>query len=221
MKSDIKDFLTFEFERIGVPLQEPQKDRFLAYLREIRRWNRTVNLTALQDEAEIVRYLFACSALWPLPEEGSAGRCLDVGSGAGIPGIPLKILHPEGQWTLLERSRRKASFLKYVAALLGLSGLQIVCSDLRELAQENSFQEEFSVVVSRAALKLSRLVQDCLPLIKPGGSLIAQKGEGLEEEIVPAAVICARFGGELKGVQEISTPWETRIRFVTIQRRRP
>ncbi|MBI3015309.1 MAG: 16S rRNA (guanine(527)-N(7))-methyltransferase RsmG [Candidatus Tectomicrobia bacterium] len=200
-------------------MQPVQKAFFLTYLREIQRWNRVVNLTGLRDEAGIIRSLFAAAALWPLPQEEPGGRFLDVGSGAGIPGIPLKILHPEGTWTLLERSRRKASFLKHMAALLGLPGLHVVGADLQELARDESWRGQFQVVVSRAALKLPRLVSSCLPLMSPGGVLITQKGEGFEQEIAQASGRCERFGGDLEGVQEILSPWGARLRFVTIRRR--
>lgn len=209
-----------EFERAGIRLTGIQVARLTAYLREVCRWNQVVNLTAVRDETGVVRTLLVSSALWPLPAGWESGaRFLDVGSGAGIPGLPLKILHPESEWTLLDRSRRKGTFLTYVAGLLQMRGLDVVCADLREFARQTSWLACFDGIVSRAALRLPKILSACLPLLRPGGMLLTQKGEGVEGEIEEARSSCRRFGGEFEALQDIPDPWGGRLRFVCYRKR--
>lgn len=215
----LTDLIICEFRRVRVELTPVQTAQFVRYVREVARWSRVVNLTGIQNETGMIRSLLVTSALWPLPAwESGAVSLLDVGSGAGIPGIPLKVLHPEWELTLLDRSRRKGNFLKYVAGLMKLQGLEVVSADLREASHRETWRGHFSGVVSRAAVKLPRLVPACLPLLRPGGILVTQKGEGVEKEIEEVGHSCLRLGGRFEGMQDISDPWGGRLRFVSYRR---
>lgn len=153
-----------------------------------------MNLTRISDRAaaEIGHVGDALTILPFLPK--GAHRLVDVGSGGGVPGIPLAIARPDVRVTLLESTQKKAAFLSQTIVTLGLSNVQVV-ADRAELAARGKLRGSFDVAVARAVGAMGQLVEWCLPLIKPGGKLLAMKGAKIAEELPAAKKTISRLGG--------------------------
>lgn len=161
--------------QLGVSLNAAVLDQFALHAAELLRWNRRFNLTAITAPLDVAvkHYIDSVAPSAHIP---SRGTLLDIGTGGGFPGIPLKILNPELDVTLVESSRKKASFLKHAARLLALKPLQVVEIRAEEiqLPQKNA---GFDVIVSRALAPLDRFLTMALPLVARGGLLVAWKGK--------------------------------------------
>lgn len=168
---------------LGISLPDRAVDLFAIYYRELIRWNRTINLTAITAEKDVVIKHFLDS-LCPL-RLALSGPLLDVGTGAGFPGIPIKIARPEMEVTLVERSTKKVLFLKHLARALKLTDIKIVEADARAIKELEEFRQRFSLVISRATYSLSELAKIAGPLLTAGGKAVAMKGPGYVRELSP------------------------------------
>ena len=153
---------------LSLPAQPRQIDSLVAFLSLLARWNRVVNLTAVDRPADMIpRHLMDSLAVSPFLE---GQRILDVGSGAGLPGIPLAVLNPQRQFTLLDSNGKKTRFMTQARIELGLTNVEIVHSRIED------FDGQFDHVISRAFTSLEAFVSGCSRLLVPGGSLLAMKG---------------------------------------------
>jgi len=161
--------------KMGVAVTDRQAEQFSIHAREMMRWNRKINLTAITDPFEIVvkHYLDSIAAV-PFIKPGST--LLDVGSGAGFPGIPLKIMIPSLHVTLLDARRKRVNFMKQVIRSLNVDRIRVCHERLEQMAETLSPGDGFDVIVSRAFSDLKPFVADVLPLLKRSGSVIAYKG---------------------------------------------
>jgi 16S rRNA (guanine527-N7)-methyltransferase len=181
MEKKFRDILLIATDEMGLTLTETQLALFETYRETLLLWNSKMNLVSLQSDLDLpVRHFIDSLTLLPyLPAVPVS--VLDIGSGAGFPAIPIKIVRTDLHMTLLEASRKKSSFLKEVVRKLGLQGISVLNSRLEELLR-NDPKPSFDLIVSRATLKLPDLVEQGLPLLKDGGFLAAMKGPGVEEE---------------------------------------
>ncbi len=193
--------------RLGLHLNPRQLEQFRIYYRELVDWNRRVNLTAITDyeEVQIKHFLDALTVTlaWQQPISGVDSCLIDVGTGAGIPGIPLKILLPEIRLVLLEATAKKIAFLHHLRLKLGLNNTEIVAGRAEEVAHQPQYRERFNTVLSRAVAPLPTLVELALPFCSIGGSLIAQKKGAIDPEISRAAKAISLLGGELREVKRV------------------
>jgi 16S rRNA (guanine527-N7)-methyltransferase len=150
---------------------------------------------------------------------GDARKVVDVGSGAGLPGLPLKIARPELELTLVEADQDKAAFLVHACATLGLAGVEVVARRAEEVGRDPRFRETFDVAVARALAPLPVLVELCLPLVRVGGRLLAQKTEG--ENPAPAANAIELVGGALRAVHSSPSVARRAGTVVVIDKIRP
>lgn len=170
---------------LGVSLSSEVQRHFLTYLQELQTWNARVNLTGLKSDQEIVIKGFLDS-LAVLPFLKDAPSLADLGSGAGFPGLALKLARPDTALTLVESRGKKAAFLEYLAALLGLSGVEVVQARLTpRLAQE--WGPRFAAVTSRAAFSLEKFLTLAAPLLLSGGRVLAFKGAAPPPREIEAA----------------------------------
>jgi 16S rRNA (guanine527-N7)-methyltransferase len=170
---------------LGVSLPNPQLEQLDRYVAELKRWNQRINLTGLRSDRDIIIKLFLDS-LALLPFLGKAASLADLGSGAGFPGLVLKIARPELALTLVESRSKKAAFLDYLVSLLKLDKVEVAKVYLTPgLVRE--WGPRFDAVVSRAALSLSDLIELAAPLLAPGGVLLAPKGPHLGDAELQAA----------------------------------
>ncbi|MDX1571374.1 MAG: 16S rRNA (guanine(527)-N(7))-methyltransferase RsmG [Xanthomonadales bacterium] len=165
-------------DSLGIRTSEAQRDRLLAYLGELTEWNRAYNLTAVRDPGEmVVRHLLDSAAILPWLDPG---ELLDVGSGAGLPGIPLAILQPERSLVLLDANGKKARFMRHAVRQLGLDNVQVIESRL-----ETCTAGPFPGIVARAFAEPVELLAAVRPFCKPGGAVYAMIGR--KPETVPEA----------------------------------
>ena len=193
--------------KLGLSFSDRQIGQFEAYYRELTDWNQRVNLTAITDYDEVqVRHfldsLTVISAIrsadraWPL-------KVIDVGSGAGLPGLPLKIALPQIHLTLLEATAKKTKFLDYLVRQLGLKDVTVVTGRAEDAARDPTRRESFNIAVSRAVAPLPVLAELALPFCAVGGYLIAQKKGDIEEEVGQSRKAIATLGGFLSEIRPV------------------
>ena len=192
---------------LGIRLDRVQVDQFRLYYSELVDGNSRVNLTAVTgwEEVQATHFLdsLAASAALPSGLLTSGGRVLDVGSGAGFPGVPLKIVFPELQVTVLDATAKKTAFLSHLADRLGLHGLQVLTGRAETLAHDPALRESFDAVASRAVAKLPVLAELTLGFCRPGGIAVLHKSEGAERELRQAETALSVMGGRLREVRRV------------------
>ncbi|MFN8454446.1 MAG: 16S rRNA (guanine(527)-N(7))-methyltransferase RsmG [Anaerolineae bacterium] len=194
--------------QFGLSLTDAQLNTFERYLQELLAWNERVNLTGITEPAEIVTKHFLDSlsvypALQDLPPTVSL---IDVGSGAGFPGIPLKIALPQLRVTLLEATGKKTAFLQHLIQSLNLTGASVVTARAEEAGQQPQQRERYEVAIARAVAGLPVLAEYMLPLVKVGGRVIVQKGQDPADEVKQAASALRILGGKVAQVLPVTVP---------------
>lgn len=183
----------------GLSLEPEAAERFERYMALLLEWNRRMNLTAITDEDEIVKKHFIDSAsCLSIPGVRNARRRIDVGTGAGFPGLPLAILDPSGEWVLADALTKRVNFLKTVVETLGLEGVEAIHGRAEELGRNPIYREAFDLVVSRAVAHLTVLAEYCLPFAALGGLFVAMKGPKAAREVQEAEKAIRLLGGRLR-----------------------
>jgi len=204
---------------IGVPLGKAELDLFALYHRELLLWNRRINLVSQSTSREIVIRHFVDS-LTPAPWiERPEGLLIDIGSGGGFPGIPLRIALPALKLTLVESSRKKTSFLAHIVRTLCLDNVSIIRERIAALIGEAACAGAFDTVISRAAFKLPELLRMASFLLKPEGLLIALKGPDPQEEIDEAKMVLNATGMILTACRDSRLPGTNFSRKIIIYKR--
>lgn len=188
---------------LGIALTQQQKEQFLQYYEYLIKKNEVMNLTAITDYEEvIVKHFLDSLSIVKAPcfetDKLSNKKLIDVGTGAGFPGIPLKIAFPELRIVLLDSLNKRVSFLNEVISMLGLKNITALHGRAEDYAKDPKYRENFDFAVSRAVANLSTLSEYCLPYVKPGGWFIPYKSGKLKEELEPAAKSISVMGGVLK-----------------------
>ncbi len=189
-----------------------QLDQFTRFKDLLLVTNEKMNLTAITEENEIAIKHFLDS-LTPLTEHElllKEGRMIDVGTGAGFPGIPLKIVAPHLEITLLDSLNKRVGFLKQVISELGLEKIYTIHGRAEDLGRDPDYREQFDYAVSRAVAKLPVLLEYTLPFVKPGGYLICQKGPGVKDELNEGKKALMLLGGEIERIIEVDLPFVER-----------
>lgn len=187
---------------------------FDLYLKELLAWNKKFNLTAITDPEEIRIKHFEDSLSILQTIQLTDQTIIDVGAGAGFPGIPLKILCPKIRLTLLEATKKKVEFLKHIVSTLNLQDVKIIWGRAEEIAKDK--RESFDIAVSRAVAKLNVLCEYSLPFVKLGGIFAAYKEEKIKEEIEGAKSAIETLGGKLKQIKKVKLPDSDIVRSLVI-----
>lgn len=182
MEEESRELLIEGARDLGFRLSDETVEAFAAYLRELLKWNEKMNLTAIRTEKEIVQKHFLDS-LSALPHLSGTVTLLDMGSGAGFPGIPLKIVNPTLRVVLLDSVRKKVDFQRHILRTLGLRDIEAVHGRAQELSIIERLGKRFDAVISRAFADLPVFLKLSLPFLRPGGKAIAMKGKLTEEAI--------------------------------------
>lgn len=192
--------------KLGLELSPHQLQQFEVYYRELADWNERLNLTTITDyeEVQLKHFLDSLTIVlaWQPPIKGNP-RVIDVGTGAGLPGLPLKIAFPGIRLVLLEATLKKAAFLEHIKQKLGLNSVEIVVARAEEAAHLAEYRERFDMVLSRAVAELPALAELCLPFCATGGLFIAQKKGDIEQELKQSAKAIGLMGGSLREVKRI------------------
>lgn len=196
-----------EVAAFGLSLSEEQKDRFLKYYNTLIEWNSFMNLTAITEFDEVCLKHFTDSvSLCQVIDCTKPMKVIDIGTGAGFPGIPLKLMFPDMEIVLLDSLGKRVKFLNEVITLLDLKGIEAIHGRAEDYAKPDAFRERFDVCVSRAVANLSTLSEYCLPYVKVGGYFISYKSEKVSEESASAAHAISLLGGKIEGQKEFMLP---------------
>ena len=204
---DFKEKLKARAEKEGISLTPKQLGQFELFYKMLIETNKSMNLTAITDEDEVIEKHFIDSLSCRRVVDMSQIRtCIDVGTGAGFPGIPLKIVYPEIDFVLVDSLNKRVKFLKDVKEALGLEGLEALHGRAEDFAKKKEYREQFDLCVSRAVANLSTLSEYCLPFVAVNGSFVSYKSGDSEEEIHQAKHAISLLGGKVKNVDRFQLP---------------
>lgn len=204
--------LASEFD---IVLSDNQVAQFARYQELLLDWNQRMNLTRIVAPDEIViRHFLDSLTCATVTGDLSGLRAIDLGTGAGFPGLPLKILYPEMQLTLADSVTKKTHFLQAVVDALGLTEVRVVAERAETLGQSAEFRAQFDWVMARAVAQLRVLAEYLLPLARVGGRVLAQKGGTAAREIAEAEQAVATLGGETPRVYQIDLPRQESPHFL-------
>ncbi len=219
MREDLARLLVQAAAEMGILLEEKQVLLFTHYFQELIAWNKKINLLSRRSSEDVLltNAIDSLTALRSISRKD--GALLDLGSGGGFPGIPLKIALPELKVTLLESSRKKTSFLKHITRMLPLPETMVIHDRVENLLGNEAFKEAFDVVISKAAFKLPPFLSWGTFFLNPGGVLIAMKGENSGEEIEEANQSASASGLYLADSQPVTLPVTGHKRRILIYRK--
>ena len=207
MADSAREIVSSGAAELGIALSGRQLDMFDAFTALLLEWNKKFNLTRITEPEEIaVRHYLDSLSLLAVEDVPGGSTMIDVGTGAGFPAIPLKIVLPDLDMTMLDSVRKKLTFLDTVVRELDLSDVELVHGRAESLGREERYRERFDFAVSRAVARLNVLAEYCIPFCRVGGKFVAYKGPDVDEEIQGAAEALRTLGGGLAAVHEFTLP---------------
>jgi 16S rRNA (guanine527-N7)-methyltransferase len=210
----LENLLNDGAREIGISLTSQETSKFKLYLKELLVWNKRVNLTAITEEREVIVKHFLDSLLVLGVFRISTQSIVDIGAGAGFPGIPVKIVKPDARLTLIDSVGKKIEFLKHLVSVLGLQGVEVIWGRVEDVVRQH--RECFDLSVSRAVAPLNVLLEYSLPSLKIGGVMLALKGEDVGEEVASSKNALKLLGGRLKKVFKVVLPTTEVFRSIVI-----
>lgn len=222
MSTSPREILASGAAELGISLSEAQLDQFDRFTELLLEWNSKFNLTRITDPAEIAvkHYLDSLSVLSVVKFQGEASL-IDVGTGAGLPAIPLKIAIPGLRVDLLDSVRKRLTFLDAVAQDMGMTDVTTVHSRAEDAGRDKALRERFDFSVSRAVARLNLLSEFCIPFCKVGGMFIAYKGPDADEEISDAVKAIRTLGGKIEAVHKFTLPGDLGRTIIAIKKTKP
>ena len=215
-----RELLLSGLEQLGLSASPQAVDDLLCFSALLLEKNKVMNLTAVTDPREVVtRHFLDCAALAPQLQPG--GRVLDVGTGAGFPGLPLAVLCPQSTFVLLDAQRKRIDFLSDVIAALGLSNCTAVHARAEDGGRDPALRERFDCATARAVAGMNVLSEYCLPFVKTGGVFAALKGPQMEEELPLARKAISVLGGKVERVETYALPGGDRRALALVRKSRP
>lgn len=202
----------------NLEINDEQTNKFFLYMNLLLEWNKKINLTAITNEDEIITKHFVDSASILSVMQIENSNVIDIGSGAGFPGIPLKILQPEINLTLIDSLAKRINFLDEIKNNLGLKNLKCIHARAEEFAKLNSERENYDVCISRAVANLNTLSELCLPFVKIDGNFISYKGPEVEKEILEAKNCINKLGGRISDIKKILLPYNITHSLIFIRK---
>lgn len=191
--------------KIEIMLDEEQINKYYKYMNLLLEWNEKINLTAITEENEIILKHFVDS-MTVLKYLEDSKKIIDVGTGAGFPGIPIAITNKEKEVTLIDSLNKRIKFLDDVKEKIELKNVKTIHSRAEDIGKDNNHREKYDVAISRAVANLATLVEYLLPLVSIGGKCICMKGANIKEEIESSKFAIKELGGKIEKVEEFYLP---------------
>ena len=211
MNSDDKiNYMYNIFSKNGIQLNKKQCEQFVLYYELLVDWNSRINLTSIIEFEDVVLKHFIDSSvlltLTDVSRETIKGKLIDIGTGAGFPGIPLKIIDPSLKVTLLDALNKRITFLRCVCDSLKINDVKLVHMRAEDAASNPMYREKYDVCVSRAVANMATLTEYCLPFIHKSGYFLAYKSGEIDEEVNEAKKCIKVMGGEIKKIEKFILP---------------
>lgn len=205
------------FNHLKLPYSEDIENKFILYRDLLKEWNQKINITSIEDDEEIYLKHFIDSVLLLNKDNVNENKeIIDVGTGGGFPGLPLKIINDNFKITLLDSLRKRIDFLKEVAKVLNLNDIKLIHGRAEDFGQSKEHRENYDICVSRAVAPLNVLSEYCIPFVKVGGYFAAYKSDNISQEIANSDNTIKKLGGKIKEIKEISIPGTDIIRKIVI-----
>jgi 16S rRNA (guanine527-N7)-methyltransferase len=203
----MKELRIWAAELLSLEITDQQLTAFGHFANLLVDWNQKFNLTSITEKNEIIakHFLDSLTCFSTLPQIGQY-RLIDLGTGAGFPGIPLKIINPDICLTLVDSVRKKVDFCELAVKELSISNVEAIHTRAEDLGQNRNYREKFDWSVARAVADLSVLAEYLLPLTKVGGHVLVMKGAGIREEIQRAEFALSTLGGKISKIEPLSLP---------------
>lgn len=193
------------FEKLNIPFDEEIIEQYEKYMNGILQWNEKVNLTAIKDREEFITKHYIDSILcYHFPEYENAESVVDMGTGAGFPGVPLAIISQDKEFVLADSLNKRLKIIDELAASIALDNVTTVHGRAEELAKNKKYRERFDLCVSRAVANMAVLAEYCLPFVRVGGYLLAYKGPDAEAEAEDAKKALKVLGGKVKRIEAVN-----------------
>lgn len=202
---EFKEKLITSVDALGITLSEMQLKQFYAYMNLLIDRNKKINLTAIVEPNEIILKHFVDS-LTILKYISDGTKIIDVGTGAGFPGIPLKIAKPSIEIVLLDSLQKRINFLEEVIKQLNIEKIKTIHSRVEDFGKDQKYREKFDMATSRAVANLSTLSEYLLPLVKVGGKVISMKGSFIGEELENSKNALNILGGKIEKIEKLNLP---------------
>ncbi|AQM60855.1 16S rRNA (guanine(527)-N(7))-methyltransferase RsmG [Clostridium baratii] len=200
---DFYNIMKTAADEVNIEFNEDMYNKFIKYMRLVQEWNQKINLTAItEDEDFIKKHFIDCIKAFKSPELKNAKTVIDVGTGAGFPGMPIAILREDIEVTLLDSLNKRINFLDLVVRELGLKNVTTIHSRAEDGARNKNLRESFDIATSRAVANMAVLSEFCLPYVKISGYFVALKGPAIEEELENSKKALSVLGGKLLRVDE-------------------
>mgnify|MGYP001569233062 CR=1 FL=1 len=198
------DILNEASNNVGLKFDQKKYDQFMLYKDLIKEWNEKINLTAIkEDEAIVQKHFIDSMKVFKFDQLKNAKNVIDIGTGGGFPGIPMKIIKPEVNIVLLDSLNKRIIFLNEVINRLDLKNIKAIHGRAEDFAKEKQYREKFDVAVSRAVANLTVLSEYCIPYVKVGGYFVAMKGPAVEEEIKLSKNAIRMLGGQIEHIEKV------------------
>ncbi|HCJ56587.1 MAG TPA: 16S rRNA (guanine(527)-N(7))-methyltransferase RsmG [Clostridiaceae bacterium] len=211
------DILVKGLERLGIGVDAEKLEKLIAFKDILLDWNEKINLTSITDEKEVyIKHLIDSATCLNSGMIKAGYKVIDIGTGAGFPGMVIKILKDDISMTLLDSLNKRIIYLEDAAKRLALNQVDIIHGRAEEFGVKQGYRESFDIVLSRAVASLNVLVEYCIPYVKMGGYFLCQKGPSYKEELEEAGKAVEILGGSLERIEEYQLPYSDIIHYILI-----
>lgn len=205
------------FAQLKLPYSDEIEKKFIIYKELLKEWNKKINITSIEDDEEIYIKHFIDSVLLLNEDNINENKTIiDVGTGGGFPGLPLKIINNNYKLTLLDSLRKRIDFLSEVTKALELNDVKLIHGRAEDYGQNKEYRECYDICVSRAVAPLNVLSEYCIPFVRVGGYFAAFKSDNISQEISNSDNAIKKLGGKIKEIKEIYLPGTDIIRKIVI-----
>lgn len=219
-KNEFLEFMKEECEKNNIQISNEEIEKLYIYMKEILEWNEKVNVTAIKDEKEfIVKHFIDSLTIEKYITNGE--KVLDIGTGAGFPGIPIKITKNKSHVDLVDSVNKKLNVIRDIIPKIKLEDIECIHTRAEDLAKNVKYRESYDVVTSRAVANLTTLVEYMLPFVKVGGKIICMKGPNVEEELAESKKAISILGGKIERIENINIDSDYERNIIIIKKEKP